>query len=253
MQDKKKKARVKLDDLKKHAEQWGMDTSYRNTFLIGGKFNTDGWSGAVNSMKKKSSTISNYWQLSFSEIKHEKQIKQKGKSDPKFGNSQPYLFGKINNLYTLQLGFGKEKLLLPAVLSDNLSVSFRYNIGGSLAMLKPYYLKLLYTASGKSADSTYLEGHAYNKEDSATFLNATKIYGAANWELHLNEISFVPGCYLEAAITITRGKSIALVQKITLGINLSIYKDALPIMADQRSYSWTASLYAGLYIGKRLR
>ena len=55
---------------------------------------------------------------------------------PQFGNALPFVYGKINNLYTLQVGFGNEKLLLPAVVDGNLSVSFRYSLGIGLAMLK---------------------------------------------------------------------------------------------------------------------
>jgi hypothetical protein len=55
------------------------------------------------------------------------------------------VFGKINNLYTLQIGCSKEQLLLPGVVEGNLSVSFRYGGGFCLALLKPYYLKVVKT------------------------------------------------------------------------------------------------------------
>src|SRR5690242_6400931 len=73
-------------------------------------------------------------------------IKQEGQKSSynDLGKTSPYIFGKINNAYTLQLGFGKEQMRFPALMDGNMSVSIRYLAGPSLAMLKPYYLKLIY-------------------------------------------------------------------------------------------------------------
>src|SRR5690606_27457679 len=96
-------------------------------------------------LKKEKPGLAQVFSLTFSEIKHEKQIKQQRENAyPELGNATPFVFGKVNNLYTLQLGHGREQLLLPGVIEDNLSVSMRFSGGFSLAMLKPYYLRLAY-------------------------------------------------------------------------------------------------------------
>ena len=241
----------KLKDFKEHIQNWGLDTNYNHAFLLGGKLNSDGWSGSMYFVKRRSYKLNNFWQINFSEIKHDKQTKQTGSNTafPQLGNATPYVFGKINNLYTLQIGFGKEKLLLPAVLESNLSVSYRYSGGLSLAMLKPYYLKLIYEDYGGT--SAHMEEHKYSQIDSVHFLNANAILGASKWSKGLDEIDYVPGAYLETAIAITPGKNKSFVQVITLGINGALYAKSLPIMADQEAYPWQVSLFAGLVIGKR--
>jgi hypothetical protein len=85
------------------------------------------------------------FQLDFSEVKHEKQVKQQREPIAflKLGPSSPFVFGKINNVYLLHLGHDREFLLLPGVLEGNIGVSIRVQAGVSLAMLKPYYLKLI--------------------------------------------------------------------------------------------------------------
>jgi len=253
LSDKKAKAKSTFKDYKDHVEQWGMDTSLPRTLLFGAKANSNGWSGCVYYLKRLSSTAANLWQFSFSEIQHDKQIKEQG-TDPvlsSLGNPSPFVFGKINNLYTLQVGLGKEHLLLPAVVEGNISVSFRYNYGFSVAMLKPYYLKLIYTDTG--AGAPYLKEQKFNSSDSSKFLNANAILGASKWSKGLSEIDYVPGIYLDAAICIQPGKNKLFVQVITLGANLAYYAQSLPIMADLKAYPWQASLYAGIAFGKRWR
>ena len=252
---KTKDAKHKAKDFKEHLQNWGLDTNYNHAFLIGGKLNSDGWSGSTYFVKRKSYKLNNFWQINFSEIKHDKQTKQTGSNSafPELGSATPYVFGKINNLYTLQIGFGKEKLLLPAVLEGNLSVSYRYSAGFSLAMLKPYYLKLIYADYSTTPATAQLEQQKYTKADSALFLNTNTILGASKWSTGLDKIDCVPGAYFETAIAITPGKNKMFIEVITLGINAAYYEKTLAIMADQTAYPWQVSLFAGLTVGKRWR
>ena len=141
---------------KNHLEKWGLDTTYNHAVGLTGRLNTNGWTvglfyqkpkGSIRDRRRgKNAGKSDIWSLTFSEVTHEKQAKQhkENTSFPELGESEPFVFGKINNLYLLQLGYSREQLLLPGVLDGNISVSFRYGGGFSLAMLKPYYLKLMY-------------------------------------------------------------------------------------------------------------
>lgn len=243
----------RIKDYKEHLQQWGLDPNYNHEVLVGGKVNTDGWSGSAYYLKRKGKLSNSLWQLQFSEIKHEKQIKQQGTNTafPQLGNAGPYIFGKINNLYTLQLSYGREKLLLPDVLEGNISISFRYSGGLSLAMLKPYYLKLIYVDYTQPGDPATLKEERYTSSTSDHFLNSGDVLTASKWSKGLNEIQYVPGLFAEGCFAITPSKSKSFIQVITLGANVAYYSKQLPIMADQKAYSYQASLFAGLAFGKR--
>ncbi len=247
---KTKETKHKFKDFKEHLQNWGLDTSYKHAFLIGGKLNTDGWSGTMQFVKHKTNKDP-IWQLGFSEIKHEKQTKQKGsnKTYPQLGNPTPYVYGKINNLYTLQIGYGREKLLLPSIMEGNISVSYRYNAGFSLGMLKPYFLKMMlvdYTTNTASI----LEDK-YTRTDSTQFLNEKLILGASVFTKSIPQTTFIPGAYLETAVAIMPSKHKTFIQVITLGCNASIYAKELPIMQGQKAYPFQVNLFAGVGIGKR--
>lgn len=242
-----------LKAYKEHLEQWGLDTSYNHGLLLGGKANSNGWSGNIFYEKRLGYKVTGFWTLSFSEIKHDKQIKEQAASNayPQLGNPSPFVFGKINNLYTFQLGYGRDVLVLPGVAEGNISISFRYDGGISLAMLKPYYLKLIYLDN--AGNVPYLKEEQYSSANADKFLNSGAVLGASKWGKGLNEIEYVPGLYLEGAVSITPGKAKAFIQLITLGINGAYYAKSLPIMADEKAFAYQISLFAGLSIGKRWR
>lgn len=251
--DKVNKSEKKFKDIKQHLQKWGLDSNYTHQLLLGGKVNTNGWSGSGYYFTRKTYKASNLWEAHFSEIKHEKQDKLQGSNSayPDLGNSSPFVYGKINNLYTLQIGFGREILILPAIMEGNLSVSFRYAGGLSLAMLKPYYLKLIYMDS--ATGQGYLRTQKYSNANSEHFLNTGAVLGAAGFSKGLGDMIYVPGAYLEACFVIIPGHSKSFIQAVTLGANGAFYSRSLPVMADQRAYPYQASLFAGLAIGKRWR
>jgi len=242
-----------LKSWKDHLQQWGLDSNYNHALAIGGKLNTNGWSGLVYYQQKDDYKSSHFFQLSFSEIKHEKQVKQqKGNTAfPELGAASPYVFGKINNLYTLQLGYGKEYLLLPGLLEGNMSVSLRVQAGASLAMLKPYNLKLIYTSYDSSGQHATMQEEKYSELNKDKFLNTGFILGASSWSKGLGEISYVPGAFADLAVAIEPLKNKTFIKTVTIGGNLAFYSKELVIMAENKAYPWQANFYVGLSIGKR--
>ena len=57
-----------------------------------------------------------------------------------------------------------------------MSVSFRYSGSFSLAMLKPYYLKLLYVDYAHGGQ-VHLQEERYSEDNNELFLNSNRIFG----------------------------------------------------------------------------
>jgi hypothetical protein len=253
----KHKAFNKVSAFKTHLDRWRIDSNYNHALAIGGKLNGNGWSGLLYYQRKINGWQSHFFQLSFSEIKHEKQIKQERSNTawPQLGGGLPFVFGKINNLYTLHLGHGREILLLPGVLNGNMSVSFRLQAGVALAMLKPYYLKLAYvtydTAGSIKEEAAYEE--KYTEANKDKFLNTGYILGASKWNKGLGEIQYIPGGFADAAIVIEPQKNKTFIKTVTIGANFAFYSKELPIMAEQKAQPYTATVFVGISLGKRWR
>jgi len=249
---------------KNHLQQWGLDSNYHHALFLGGRLFTNGWGGEVFYQKPvgdgydrkrgKYTGQSQFYRLGFSEVKHEKEIKQQGKNTafPELGNTTPFIFGKVNNLYLLQIGYGREQLLLPRILEGNISLSFRYGAGFSLGLLKPYYLRLLYTDFTVSPQKVWLQEEAYSDANKDLFLNRDRVFGASKWSKGLGSIDYVPGAYLDGAFVIETANSKNFIQTVTIGGQLSVYSKSLGIMADQKAYPFMGVFYVGLALGKTM-
>jgi hypothetical protein len=249
---KGRKQESKFRQWKKYIEDWGLDPNYNYSLALGARLNTNGWSGGIYYQKQLSAGKHVLWELHFSEIKHEKETKQENNAAPVpgLGKYTPFIFGKINNVYTLQLGYGRQQMLLPALLDGNLSVGFRYAVGPALALLKPYYLDVI-TTQYKPDYKIYEESERYDANNPGSFLKAANILGAAKWSKGLKETKFVPGLFGELAFVLEPDKPKAFVKTITIGGNAAFYAKPLEIMADRKAYRYQLSLFVGLAVGKR--
>ena len=238
---------------KRHLEQWGLDSTWTHSLSLCGRLNSDGWSGGLSYKHRRNSTAYTLWQLTFSEIKGEKEAKQQRANTafPELGASSSYIFGKVNNLYTLQLGYGRERLLLPGVVEGNISVGIRYGGGFSLAMLKPYYLRLVYVDNSTQPVSGTERDERYSDANSSLFLDPSFILGRYRWSKGLGEMTYVPGIYGHTALVIEPAKGKTFIQTVTLGISAAVYSRKLTIMAEQKASAWEGCLFAGLELGKR--
>ncbi len=237
---------------KDHIQQWGLDSNYQHALSVGVRLHTNGWGGAIVYQKRTKPGQSRFYQLCFSEILHEKQVKQQKNNTafPELGASSAFIFGKVNNVYLLQLGIGKEQLLLPGVLEGNISVSFRYGAGVSLGMLKPYYLRLIHV-DYVPEQVVHLEEEQYTINNADLFLERDQILGASKWSKGLGEINYVPGAYAEGAFIIEPSKNKAFIQTVSLGGQVSFYTKKLSVMAEQKAFPYSMCLFVGLSIGKR--
>ncbi len=244
---------------KKHIEQWGLDNKYNYALLLGARLNTNGWSGGVyffnneNSYLKKKGKQT-LWELHFSEIKHEKEVRQTGSAnniDPSLGKNSSYILGKVNSLYTLQLGYGKQQLVFPALLDGNLSISIRYAGGAALAIMKPYYLRMINTDFTTPTPTYFADEEKYSESNATRFLQPGNILGGDKWTKGLGEMQYRPGAFAELAFVIEPDKNKAFIQSITIGGNIAFYSSKLTIMADQKAYPFQASFFVGLALGKR--
>lgn len=251
VQSRLKKQGNKLKQYKDHLEKWGLDSNYSHGLAIGGRLTSTGWTALVYYQHRLSMTQNYFLQLGFSEIIHEKQIKQQRQNIayPELGASNAFVFGKINNVYQLQLGYGREQLLLPGLLEGNMTISLRYQAGFSLAMLKPYYLKLIHDEY--YPDSVFVREERYTPDNKERFLRTGNVLGASKWKNGLNEINYLPGAFVDVAICIEPLKNKTFIKTVTLGGNFSIHSGDIEIMANQKAYPWNACLYAGLSLGKR--
>lgn len=252
LKGKQTKQRNKLQTWKTHIQEWGLDSNYTHALSLGGRLYTNGWGAGIVYQRQKAAGIKSLWQLYFSEIKHNKEVKQEARLEKYsyLAKNTPFILGKINQVYTLQLAYGREQLLFPALLDGHMSISIRYAAGPAVALLKPYYLNLVYV-DYQPEEVAHLQTEKHSKDNEDHFLQPGFILGAAKWSKGLNETRLVPGLFGELAFVIEPGRPSTFVKSISIGGHAAYYTAPLALMALRKAYPYQAAFFVGLQLGKR--
>ena len=252
--EKAAKQGSRLQQWKAHIGQWGLDSNYTYALSLSGRLNTNGWAVGIYYLKQVAPGRKSLWQFHVSEIKHEKETKQQQPSGvfTGLGKKTPYIFGKINNVYNIQLGYGREQLLFPALLDGNLSVGIRYAAGPSVALLKPYYLKLV-NVEYQPEERQWITEERYMISNEDRFLKPSLILGASAWGKGLKEIRYIPGIFAELALVFEPDRPKSFVKTITIGGNAAYYSSRIELMATREAYAYQLNFFVGLALGKRWR
>jgi len=220
-------------------------------FSGGVRLGTDGWSifvdrGSVRSEDTKHSDMFytvRIWQIELSEKKDPKEYKSTNANlDPYAGvKSTPFIFGKINNFYSLKFGYGNRKMIAGKPDPGTVSIHWLYVGGLALGMLKPYYIKTDNEANPiKYSDST-----------KDAFLSETNIIGSAGFGQGLSEIKFIPGIHAKTALHFDFAANRKTVLAIETGVSAELYTKSIQLMARRDAVPYFFNFYASFQFGKR--
>ncbi|MBX9448956.1 MAG: hypothetical protein KL787_04255 [Taibaiella sp.] len=244
----KHKDRFSLKDWRNKIRQWGMEDSFRHQLSVSAGFNTNGWTGGacyiLNRNNKK-----RLFRLSVTEVMHEKETKvmQENTARYEIGTRTPFVFGKIHNLYLVQLGYGSELPLLPSLFEGTTHLGLMYSAGLSLCIAKPYYIHYIEDIGS----DPYIVQIRYEAATSEQFLTRPNILGSAPWHKGLWESAIAPGIFADAALTIEPGRKSGLVKRMLLGVNFNYSVKPRAILAEHEGRSFFPYCYIGIELGKR--
>lgn len=249
LKQKEKKTR-QLKGWVKQAREWGLDNTYKHELSLGLNLHTNGVGGHLRYATNKKNTHQDIWLLQVRSVQHEKEIKQqrKGTSYRELGPFRPYHFGKINSILNLQLGYGKEQVLLPSIINENISIYGSLVGGASIIVQKPVYLNLIHVDSSGNA---LIQSERYSAGNEALFLNNSRILGADKWSKGLGEARVIPGLFLEPSLIFVPAKNKAFIQKVYIGGNIAWHLQSVAIMALHKPLPFQASFFVGIGFGKR--
>lgn len=179
------------------------------------------------------------FQFELDEVKNPKEIKSNNIDQSTGQEQKGYIYGKINDFYTVKLGYGFRKMI--AGKPDPGCVSLHWvGVGGlSVGILKPYYLDI----GGqpvKYTDSTKTE-----------FLDQNDISGSAGFSKGIGEIKIIPGLHAKTGLHLDFSKNRKTVLAAEAGVDGEIYTKAVPIMANQKAVPYFFNVYLAFQFGRR--
>ena len=210
---------------------------------------THGWRVGWEKGLLKTYYKTTFFQLNLGEIKHEKEHKQS--SDPAQGRSyRAFVYGKRNNFLVVRAGWGAKRYFSEKARQKGVAVGMSYSIGPSLGILKPYYLGLNRTADVPGNAREVIE--KYSEANASTFLDNTKIIGAASFFRGLSQPSFLLGGNASIAAHFDWGAFDEYVKAAEVGIQLDLFAKKVPILVgDSVNQALFLNFYAILQFGKR--
>lgn len=225
---------------------------YKNEWSFDFRLHENGASIAYNSGKIKSYHKTNYYQVELGFMKDPREKNQSKISQS--GRSGSFSFGKINSLINLRLGFGTKKYLSEKEKRKGLAVGYTYQIGPSLALLKPYYLDLEYVIIDNDQKYVLVRSERYSSENHDLFLNEDFIRGKSSFFKGFDEISVKAGIQGKVAAHFAMGAFDKYVKAFETGLMFDLFSSNIPIMLETEEISnkpYFIKLYLNLQLGAR--
>lgn len=241
-QEKKNEKRAarkeKINNLIRQAEEGVL--VYRKQTIAGAQLRSNGYGGFIELGRMKTNRKTNLYRLDITETMSQKELKLPNGAIV-FGN--PYKYGKVNNFYQVEFGFGQQHILGQKGNKNGVAVSAVYTGGLSLGLLRPYYLEVQNPMGGENLIIKY-------SQDTALFLG-TGIVGGGGFSRGWSEMSVKPGAFVRTALRFDYGRYNELVSGLEIGVGVEYYASKIKIMAKQKDKSLFFQGYIAVLFGRR--
>jgi hypothetical protein len=215
-EDRKLEKHQRINAIIKQEEEGNL--AFRKQSIFGIELRTNGYGLFYEMGRRRSPRYTNTYSLEITEIKHDKEDKLGAQNF--FGNS--YVYGKINNFYTIKLGFGQQYIFGQKGNKNGVAVIGAVQAGLDLGLLKPYYLQV-FDSTGEIQSVSY-------EQDSLAFLDRGSINGAAGITKGWNGVKVKPGLFIRASLRFDFGRYNESVNALEIGMSVEAFSGKIPIM-----------------------
>lgn len=212
---------------------------YRNERTFGIILNTDGFGIGYREGKRINYLNKTLYELEVGILKHPREVKL---SNPYFQSGSNFVFGKLNFVSYLRVGFGKQHELFNKVDLGGVAIRYFWTAGPDLVIYKPIYYEVLYPLSlteYEIREEKFKRGIHYPGD----------IYGKASFTKGLNEIGIVPGIYGKFGFNFEYSREDKVIHAIEVGTSLSAFTRKIPIMAVEDNKAIFLSLFVSYRMG----
>jgi hypothetical protein len=197
-------------------------TVFTHRYEAGLTLHTRGMGGILERGKYRGVGKVSTWSLELASMKHAKEVRS---YNPVYEQAKSYVFGKVNSLYLLRLGWGKRTVATPKLRNGGVAVGWHFAFGGALGLTKPIYLEIGYP----NIPYTYLLTERYDPEEHGT----DDIYGRAGMLNGILELTPHIGGFVRAAADFEYGGEREVLRTLSIGAQLDAFPSRITIMADE--------------------
>ncbi len=225
---------------------------YKKEWSFDFRLHENGAAIAYNSGKIKSYHRTNYYHA---EIGFTRDPREKSQSKISLGGrSGSFIYGKVNNLINIRVGAGVKKYLSEKQKRKGIAVGYTYEFGPSIALLKPYYLDLIYTTEQEGMLKAFTVSEKYTQANADRFLNINSIDNKSSFFTGLDEISIRAGIQGKIGAHLSWGAFDKSVKAFETGVMFDLFASKIPILVETEEISnkpYFVRLYLNLQLGSR--
>lgn len=203
--------------------------------------NTRGWGFMFRKGYNENAFRKNVWEIEVCGIRGDKQVRVNFYG-AYYNDANSYVFGKLNKVYSLRTGLGRQHRLNTKPYWGGVEVRFAYYGGISVGIAKPIYLYIINQNSLDGVDSKKYDPEEHFIEN---------IYGRAPFIDGLGETKFYPGLYAKFGLNFEFGQYKTSIKALEAGVMLEGYAIPIPIMAFRDEHYYFLNFYLNFTFGKR--
>lgn len=162
-----------------------------------------------------------------------------------------YVYGKLNGLFSLRVGYGRDKILIDKTDQGSISISWATFGGASFGLLKPVYLEV-FVENVQGLDVLSTERYDPLLHD------FSRIYGQAPFFQGIEKTSLRMGLYLKSGFVFDYNWRDESITALEIGAvvdyfpQLGLYSDEkVPIMYEAQNYNLWLQFYLTINFGKK--
>lgn len=220
------------------------------------RLHTNGVALALNFGKIQTYYKTSYYHFEIGRLKDPRERSQNKNYTLTSGpTTNSFVFGKQNSVYALRGGWGRKIYWSEKAQKKGIAVGYTYEVGPSIALVKPYYLSLIYDSpTDGGGTSVEFREEKYTAENAEKFTKYDDIFGGVSFFKGITETSFVPGIQGKLAMHFALGAFDSTVKALECGFMFDIYSKKIPILIETEEVSnkpYFFNLYVNLQFGKR--
>jgi hypothetical protein len=174
-----------------------------------------------------------------------------------FPNPRSYVYGKLNSLYIIRAGIGRQHLINRKPYWGGVEVRGFYYGGLDIGLAKPIYLNIAYYSVIDNqivVDRIALE--RYNPDEHFPYIGVNlnclcDIYGRGPILSGFEKIKIYPGIYAKAGFNFEFSALNDRIKAVEVGGTIDIFPQKVPVMAFEDPELFFISGYLSFHFGKR--
>lgn len=225
---------------------------YKKEKSVDFRLHENGAAIAYNTGTIKTYNRTNFYHLELGFVKDNRERNQSKIS--MLNRTGSYAFGKINSVINIRGGVGVKRYLSEKEKKRGLAVAYSYEIGPSLALLKPYYLDLIFVEDINDQRVVTIRSERFSESNADKFLDDSSIADRSSFFRGFDEISVRAGVQGKLGLHLAMGAFDEYVKAFETGVMFDIYPSKIPILLETEAIPnrrFFFRLYMNLQIGKR--